>query len=522
MTGSTEPYRQAEERYFKMIEEIEDYSIILLDEQGIIRNWNRGAEKIQGYQRQEILGTHFSVFYLPEDRAGHLPEKLLGEAAKNNKVSIEGWRLRKDGSKFWGGTTITALHNENNELIGFSKVTRDLTEKKLAEDQLKHFAAELQLTNEALRKSEERYHKMVSEVQDYAIILLDVNGNIENWNAGAEKIKGYKADEIVGKNFEVFYEEGDRQIHLPQKLLAIAHDSGRALHEGWRVRKNGTRFWGSIVITALHNEEGQVIGYSKVTRDLTDKKEAEDKLQQYLVELEQQNQELDRFAYAASHDLQEPLRKILTFADMIEQDPGDVELVTRSIRKISTSAERMSALIKSVLQYSRLTKSAGKKEAVDLNVILKGVTGDLELLIQEKQAQIQTDHLPVVKADEQQATQLFTNLIHNAIKYAHKRPEIRITSAIVSSRTVPNWPDHLRHGMYYQIVFSDNGIGFEQQYANQIFSLFQRLHAKHEFSGTGVGLALCKKIMDNHNGFIYAEGRPMEGASFYVYFPKQV
>jgi PAS domain S-box-containing protein len=249
-----EALRTSEERYHKMVEEVQDYAIIFLDTNGIIQNWNKGAQKIKQYKDWEAIGNHFRMFYLPEDRLGKLPEILLEQARLDGRAVHEGWRIRKDGSRFWGSITLTALHNDNNELIGFSKVTRDLTEKKLAEDQLKNFATELQLSNEQLRKSEERYHKMIAEVQDYAIILLDVHGNIQNWNLGAQNIKGYTADEIIGKNFSVFYTEEDKLSQLPQQLLAEAASKGKATHEGWRVTKQGNKFWGSIVITALHDE----------------------------------------------------------------------------------------------------------------------------------------------------------------------------------------------------------------------------------------------------------------------------
>jgi PAS domain S-box-containing protein len=290
--------------YQRMIEEIQDYAIIVLDVNGIIRNWNRGAEKIKQYSEQEVIGKHFSLFYLPEDIEQNLPQRLLNEAKDTGRAAHEGWRKRKDGTKFWGSITITAIHTDSGEVAGFCKVTRDLTDKKIAEDRL--------------RISEERYHRMIAEVQDYAIILLNSEGVIENWNIGAEKIKGYTAQEIVGRKFEIFYPAEDRADGLPGKLLSTARETGRAVHEGWRVRKDGSKFWGNIIITALHGKDGEIIGFSKVTRDLTERKIAEDKLAAYAAELEIQNAELEQFAYVASHDLQEPLRKIQTFSELIK------------------------------------------------------------------------------------------------------------------------------------------------------------------------------------------------------------
>ena len=360
---------------------------------------------------------------------------------------------------------------------------------------------------------------MISEVQEYAIIMMDVHGNIQNWNAGAERIKGYTAEEIIGKNFQEFYTPEDRQKNLPKQLLEQATLTGKAVQEGWRVTKNGSRFWGSIVITALHSEKGEVIGFSKVTRDLTEKKEAEDKLREYLFELEQQNQELDAFAYAASHDLQEPLRKIATFTDMIEQNLGNEEAIRKYTEKITASSRRMSELIRSVLEYSRLSKDDPHRMPTDLNRILLDVLGDFELLVQQKDAVIEYDPLPVIEAIPMQINQLFFNLIGNALKFTNGRPVIRISCSQVEKQQLRQQPANIGDGQYLQLVFGDNGIGFDPQYHQIIFSLFQRLHGKQEYGGTGIGLALCKKVMDNHRGWIAAESNLGKGSSFYVYFP---
>ncbi|MES2649252.1 MAG: PAS domain S-box protein [Bacteroidota bacterium] len=507
-----------ENLYKKMIAEVEDYAIILLDKDGTIQNWNAGAQKIKQYSSDEIIGKNFRIFYLPEDQQSGLPEKLLAEAANVGKATHEGWRVQKSGGHFWGSIVITALHSDDGKVIGFSKVTRDLTEKKLVEDQLKGYADELQQKNESLRKSEERYHQMIAEVEDYAIILLDEAGTIRNWNAGAQKIKQYTADEIIGKNFRVFYLPGDQQSGLPEKLIAEAANKGKAMLEGWRVRKDGTHFWGSIVITALHNQEGNIIGYSKVTRDLTERKLSEEKVEIYLKELEAQNYELEHFAYVAAHDLQEPLRKIRTFIEIIQKNLGNEALAGKYFEKINAAARRMGELVSAVLNYSRIDKDNKQITRVDLNEVLKKVLEDFELSIQEKQAKIFSDKLPSIEADELQVNQVFSNLISNALKYAGTTPEIKIFSTVVSSRQIKNAvnePD----SDYLQIVFEDNGIGFEPQYETVIFHLFKRLHGRQDYAGTGIGLALCKRIMDKHGGHISAKGEVNKGAKFYLHFP---
>lgn len=503
-----ESLKERNDLYQRMIEEIQDYAIILMDTNGIIRNWNRGAEKIKGYSEDEIIGKHFSIFYLPEDQAVNLPQRLLSIAERTGRASQEGWRKRKDGSKFWGSITITALHDEEDRVIGYCKVTRDLTDKKAAEDRL--------------RMSEERYHQMVAEVQDYAIILLDADGIIQNWNVGAEKIKGYVTEEIIGKRFDVFYPEKDKNAALPDRLLNEARTSGKATHEGWRVRKDGTKFWGSIVITALHNKEGEIIGFSKVTRDLTEKKLSEDRLAAYTAELEIQNRELEQFAYVASHDLQEPLRKIQTFSELIRENFDDKEFVERYFEKVDASARRMGDLIRSLLNYSRLTKEKDNSQMphVSLSSVLKDIEQDFELLIQEKSAVIIADELPVISGDKMQLTQLFSNLIGNSLKFSKEDPRITIKTVRVPGSTIPEAAVSIHDRAFHLISVEDNGIGFEQQYSKSIFSLFQRLHGKQEYAGTGIGLALCKKIVENHNGFIEATSEPGAGAKFFVYLPE--
>ena len=493
--------------YQRMVEEIQDYAIIIMDADGFIRNWNKGAEKIKRYTEEEILGKHFSIFYLQEDIDNNVPYILLQEARDTGRAGQEGWRKRKDGSRFWGSVTITALHDGDGVVVGFSKVTRDLTDKKIADDKL--------------RASEERYHQMIAEVQDYAIILLDADGVIENWNAGAQNIKGYATEEVVGKKIEIFYTKEDRESGLPNRLLNLARAAGKATHEGWRVRKDGTKFWGSITITALHNKEGIIIGFSKVTRDLTHQKYAEEKLANYTAELEIQNSELEQFAYVASHDLQEPLRKIQTFAELIREHIGDREFVEKYFTKLDASAKRMAELVRSLLNYSRLAKDKGNGavDEVDLDTVIAEVKEDFELLIEERRAVINCAGLPVVSGNRMQLGQLFSNLISNSLKFSKADPVIEINCTIVSKSQIPQAPKTLADRAYYQITFSDNGIGFEEQYSKMIFSLFQRLHGKQDYAGTGIGLSLCKKIVENHNGMIYATSELGKGAVFYVYLP---
>ena len=517
---SNEALRKSEEKYHKMIAEIPDYAIILLDKDGTILDWNRGAETIKLYKANEIVGRNFRTFYSNEDREGRLPEKLLRIASKEGSVHHEGWRIRKDGTRFWGAVSISALHNQEGEIIGFSKVTRDLTEQKRAEDRLAASAEVLRQANEALKASEEQYHRMISEVKDYAIILLDKEGKIQNWNAGAEQIKQYTAKDAIGKNFRIFYSPEDRHAGLPERLLEEAITHGRAVHEGWRVKKDGSKFWGSVVITALHGSTGNLLGFSKVTRDLTARKKADDELRDNALQLDRKNRmlmrlndELESFNYVASHDLKEPLRKIQTFVNLIERS-GDVPAGSASyLARIKHSAGRSYQLIEDLLSLSRVSNDRSRFQMVDLNDVFVRVRDELELTIREKNARVISEQLPVISGVGFQLEQLFTNLISNSLKFSMGDPTVRIRY-IVGDFVTPDNDLVTCH----QISVVDNGMGFDQQYASLIFGAFQRLDSASA-SGTGIGLAIVKKVMENHGGWVSAEGRPNEGATFNLYFP---
>lgn len=366
-----------------------------------------------------------------------------------------------------------------------------------------------------LQSGEERYQKMIAEVQDYAILLLNTEGTILNWNKGAEKIKGYRQEEIVGKNFSIFYLEEDRRRDLPGELIRMAVRNGRAMHEGWRLRKDGERFWGSIVITALHSEDGSVIGFSKVTRDLTEKKKADDQLQQYAQELESRNKELEQFANVASHDLKEPLRKISLYADMLHGQCDDKAAMNRTIVKIREATARMGLLINGILEYSQLSRGSQLYKTVDLNETLDQVLESYELMITEKNVRVIRNELPVVSGIPIQLQQLFSNLLGNAIKFSGEKPVVNITGGMAGeaeTRELRQVPEG-----YVKLVFADNGSGFDPSFSSQVFEMFRRFNAEKQ--GTGIGLAICKKVVENHQGAISVLTEPGKGTSFSVFLP---
>ena len=421
-------------------------------------------------------------------------------------IRVNGKIIFEDGkaSKMYG----TALD------ISDHKTQSAILEQKVA-DRTKNLIQK----NEQLKKSEERYQRMTEEVQDYAILLLDKTGIILNWNKGAENIKGYKEKEILGKHIEIFYLPEDRKNRLPYHLINQATVHGRAVHEGYRIRKDGSVFWGSITLTALHDKKDNVIGFSKVTRDLTERKIAEDKLYQYNTELQFQNKELEQFAYVASHDLQEPLRKIQMFTDMLEKNIDNPELSSKYFGKINSSAARMTELIKAVLNYSRLSKSEQQFEKTDLNEVLRNVLVDFELLIDEKQAKITYPELQVIDAIPLQINQMFSNLLGNSLKFSDGIPEITIGCSRIHFNDIPFQTNLQPDTAYLELVFSDKGIGFDEVYADKVFTIFQRLHDRFSYSGTGIGLALCKRIVENHAGYIAVKSQLGKGTTFFIYLP---
>jgi PAS domain S-box-containing protein len=251
-------------RYELLIASIVDYAIFMLDSAGRVATWNPGAQRFKGYVEAEIIGQHFSKFYTDDDRAAGLPDRALAIAASEGRFETEGWRVRKSGDRFWAHVVIDPIRGQDGAVIGYAKITRDLSERRRAA--------------ETLSESEERFRLLVEGIADYAIYMLDPTGRVSSWNAGAQRFKGYAAEEIIGAHFGRSYTPEDLAVDLPSKVLETAKREGRFESEGWRVRKDGTRFWAQVVVDAIRDPAGKLIGFAKITRDLSERKEAEDKL----------------------------------------------------------------------------------------------------------------------------------------------------------------------------------------------------------------------------------------------------
>jgi len=538
--------RDSESKYRQLIHVLET-PLYTTDAEGRITLYNKAAVDLWGrepeigkdlwcgsYKIFNIDGSYMPLYTCPMAMCLKEKRPVYGE-----EILV----VRPDGAIRNVAPHPQPIFDSAGNLTGAINMLIDITRMKQAENALRESEAkyrslagslemeverqvqDLKAKSEDLKKSEERYHKMVEEVEDYAILMLDKEGIVQNWNKGAEKIKGYREEEIVGKSFQEFYLPNDRKDGLPLKLLSQATQSGKAIHEGWRKRKDNSLFWGSTVLTALHNPDGEVIGFSKVTRDLTERKQSEDKMKEYLNQLEFQNKELEQFVYAASHDLKEPLRKIHFYNDYVVEDTT-TQLSDKSkdyIGRSINAAIRMKKLIDDLLIYSRTTAKVETYEAVDLEKLVKEVTSIFKEEMECSDLTVESESLTIIKAIPFQLKQLFVNLIDNAIKYRHpdRKLQVNITYSQVPGNIVPEFMADPAV-LYHMIRVKDNGIGFDPKYAKKIFDIFQRLKSVTESSGSGIGLAICKKIVQNHNGFILASGKPNDGAYFSIYLPIQL
>jgi PAS domain S-box-containing protein len=382
--------------------------------------------------------------------------------------------------------------------------------------------AERKRAEEALQESETRLHLLIEGVKDYAIYLLDTNGHVMNWNAGAERLKGYRGDEIVGQHFSRFFTPEEQQDNKPQRLLAAAESQRRTEDEGWRVRKDGSRFWANAIINVLRKEDGSLYGFAKVTRDLTERKKAEDHIRKLNAELELRvrnrtaqleaaNKELEAFSYSVSHDLRAPLRAIDGFSRMILEDyTGKLDDEgKRYLNIIRSNTQKMGQLIDDLLLFSRLGRQGIRVSEMDMGKLAKAVSDELKLIIPERKIHFTIKPLSPIHGDQAMIRQVFANLLSNAIKFTRPRDTafIEISGSGEGNENV------------YSV--KDNGVGFDMQYVGKLFGVFQRLHSAEEFEGMGVGLAIVQRIIHRHGGRVWAEGKVDEGATFYFTLPQE-
>ncbi|GAA5123080.1 PAS domain S-box protein [Luteolibacter yonseiensis] len=472
-----------------LVASVEDYAIFTLNVGGYIQDWNLGAERTKLYQAPEIIGKHFRCFYSAEDQAAGLPEKELEVAARNGRVSDEGWRYRKDGERFWANVTITAIRGINGELEGFLKITRDLTERMLA--------------MESLRQSDERFRLFLECVQDYAILMLDVDGRVVTWNQGARRIKGYEQHEIIGRHFSTFYPQDAREAQLPERLLRRAIEDGRTEDEGWRIRKDGSRFWGNVIITALHDSGGNLRGFAKITRDLSEKRQ--------VMELQETDRRKDLFLATLAHELRNPLAPILMGVDVIAHSPADQTMVRGIAGTLKRQVDQMVHLIDDLLDMSRIStgKVMLKRSKVVLQDVINSACETVAPSMDAREQELVTD-MPrgriIIEADSHRLAQVVSNLLSNAVKFTPKRGRIRLEIRVEQEEML-------------RITVKDNGRGIPKEELSRVFDLFEQGSSLAE-GGLGIGLTLVRSIIEMHGGVIHAtsegEGR---GSDFTALLP---
>jgi PAS domain S-box-containing protein len=616
--GAEERLLESEERFRILVEGVQDYAIFTLDPGGKVVSWNAGAERIKGYKAEEIIGQNFSRFYLSADIDQGKPEKELHLAATNGRSEIDHWRVRKDGSRFWANVVITAAHDSSGRLLGFSEISRDISERKetearyrglleaapdamvvvnvageivllnvQAEKQFEYARGELigqqvkniipegfaerliaddlrsaadalaqqigtgielvgrrkdgsdfpieimlsplespegilvtaAIRNISVRKDAEkhlaqmegRYRGLLEAAPD-AMVVVNVAGEIVLLNVQAEKQFGYRRDELVGQKVKNIIPEGFAERLIADDLRspadALAQQIGTGIELSAR-RKDGSDFPIEIMLSPLESTEGILV--TAAIRDITDRKKSELHLLKMVGELKRSNDELQQFAYVASHDLQEPLRMVASYTQLLGKrykgrlDSDADEFIAYAV----DGSNRMQGLIQDLLAYSRAGTNGKALHEISSEKSLKDALENLRATIQESGALVTHDSLPVMTTDDTQLTQVFQNLIGNAIKYRSAEiPRVHVSAAKNGGK---EWTFSVR----------DNGLGIDPQYFDRIFVLFQRLHGREEFKGTGIGLTICKKIVERLGGRIWVESQPEKGSTFCFTLPER-
>lgn len=478
-----EELRESEEKYRMLLDGVRDYAIFMMDPKGDVLSWNAGAERTKGYSAGEILGRNFACFFPPDDVRRGRPEELLRMTAASGRQEEQALRVRRDGSQFLAHVTLAALHDRAGRLRGFSEISHDLSESK---------------------ESEARYRGLLEAAPD-AMVVVNTGGGIVLLNVQAEKQFGYHRNELVGQKVRNIIPEGFAERLVADALrsaeAALAQQIGTGIELSGR-RKDGTEFPIEIMLSPLEGAEGILV--TAAIRDISRRKAAEAQLLQKVEELKRSNEELGQFAYIASHDLQEPLRMVASYTQLLSRrykgklDSDADEFIAFAV----DGASRMQRLIQDLLTFSRigtkgkdLVETASERSLEQALVNLRGA-------IEESGALVTHDPLPAVLADEAQLVQLFQNLVGNAIKYQGPGvPRVHVSAARNGDR---RWVFSVR----------DNGLGIDPQYFERIFGMFQRLHKREEFAGTGIGLAICKKIAERHGSSITVQSQPGQGSTF--------
>ncbi|WP_210638680.1 PAS domain-containing sensor histidine kinase [Pseudomonas sp. Tri1] len=494
-----------EQRFRLLIDAVVDYAIYMTDPSGIITSWNSGARRFKGYEKSEILGQHFSRFYTEQDRAAGLPQRALDTALREGRFEGEGWRVRKDGTLFWSHVVIDPIiDGQSGALLGFAKITRDLTDRKMAE--------------ETLKQSEQQFRLLVQSVTDYAIYMIDPDGQVTNWNLGAQRIKGYLPAEAIGRHFSMFYTPEDREAGEPQRALAIAASEGRFEKKGWRVRKDGTRFMAHVVIDAIRNDTGTLLGFAKITRDITDATQAQQALEQAREALFQSQKlhAIGQLTGGIAHDFNNLLTVILGNLEIVRKRmPADPKL-TQLLDNATQGALRGVSLTQRMLAFARRQKLTS--EAVELSALVRGISGLLQSSMGPS-IHIQTDFIEALSpvwADVNQLELAILNLATNARDAMPHGGRIVITAdERQGSEAGPDKP--MAPGRYVCLSITDEGEGMDEQtLASAVDPFFT---TKGVGKGTGLGLSMVHGLAEQLGGRLILKSQKGIGTVAELWLP---
>lgn len=492
-----------EDRYRLLIEAITDYAIYMLDPAGVITSWNPGAQRFKGYAAREIIGQHFSRFYTEEDQAKGVPSRALETARTEGKFEAEGWRVRKDGSRFWASVIIDPIRGPAGEIVGYAKITRDLSERREAEVNL--------------RRSEEQFRLLVQGVTDYAIYLLSPEGRVTSWNTGAQRIKGYAPDEIIGGHFSQFYTREDREAGEPQKALATAKSHGRFEKEGWRVRKNGTRFMAHVIIDIVRDEANEHIGFAKITRDITERVEAQSELEKTREAFfqSQKQEALGQLTGGVAHDFNNLLMAILSSLELMRKRLPNDERLLALLENAVQGAQRGATLTKRMLAFAG--RQDLKLQPIDVSELVRGMSDLLQRSLGPS-ARLETRFplvLRPIMADANQLEMALLNLCVNARDAMAEGGQIVVSAREVKIRSSD--VSAIAPGRYVCLSVSDDGTGMDEATLARATEPF--FTTKGPGKGTGLGLSMVHGLAEQSGGKFKLTSRPGKGTTAELWLP---
>ena len=504
---SDEGELQKLQRFQVLVSAIHDYAIYMLDVQGNVSSWNAGAERFKGYVQDEVLGTHFSRFHTPEDQAANLPALALKTADTEGKFETEGWRVRKDGSRFWAHVVIDPIRADDGTLLGFAKITRDVSERKRADEEL--------------RRSEQQFRLLVQGVTDYAIYMLDPDGLVSNWNTGAERIKGYTAADVIGTHFSRFYTAEDQQKGVPRLALSIAVKEGRFEQEAWRVRKDGSRLFAHVVIDSIRSSEGELIGFAKITRDITARQEAAAALKQAEMALyhAQKMETIGKLTGGVAHD----------FNNLLQVISGNLQLLTREVVGNDRAERRLQNAMAAVRRGGKLAAhllAFGRRQALDPKVVNIGrfilTMDDMLQRSLGEAVDVETvvgGGLWTTSIDLGQLENALLNLCINArdAMGGAGKLTVEVGNAFLDDAYARAHSEVVA-GQYVMLAVTDTGSGMAPDVASQAFEPF--FTTKPEGQGTGLGLSMVYGLVKQSGGHIKLYSEPGCGTTVKLYLPR--